>query len=82
MINKTTHSPMEVRDHKQLAYDITMLMLRGAGYACAVVLAICGFIVILALVGRALPEESRQQPDPTPLSSLEAPADATDAIRV
>ena len=81
MINKTTQSPMEVRDHKQLAYDITALMLRGAGYACAVVLAIWAFIAILAFIGRALPEESRQQPDPTPLSSLEAPADLTGAVR-
>ena len=75
MINKTTQAPMEIRDHKQIAYDITALMLRGAGYACVVVLAIWAFIAILAFIGRALPEESRQQPDPTPLSSLDLAAE-------
>ena len=78
MLNKTTQAPMEIRDHKQLTYDITMLMLRGAGYAAAVVVTLVLFIWVLALIGRALPEESRQQPDPTPLSWI-APFETTGA---
>ncbi|MBS1301960.1 RC-LH1 core complex protein PufX [Loktanella sp. SALINAS62] len=66
-----------ISSRSRLAGDVTMLMLRGAGYALVVVLAIWATIAIIAFVGRALPEESRQQPDPTPLSShmtIPAPA--------
>lgn len=48
--------------------DVTILMLKGAGYAAVVVIGIWLTIAVITAVGRALPEESKQQPDPTPLS--------------
>ncbi|MFZ3581183.1 RC-LH1 core complex protein PufX [Loktanella sp. DJP18] len=50
--------------------DVTILMLKGAGYAAVVVIGIWLTVAVIAAVGRALPEESKQQPDPTPLSFL------------
>ena len=58
--------------------DVTILMLKGAAYAAIVVIGIWLTIAVIAAVGRALPEESKQQPDPTPLSFLiETPAATT-----
>ena len=66
-------------DKSRLYGDVTILMLKGAGYAAVVVIGIWLTIAVIAAVGRALPEESRQQPDPTPLSFLviETPAATT-----
>ena len=61
-------------DKARLTGDVTLLMLKGAGYAAIVVIGLWLTIAVIAFIGRALPEESRQQPDPTPLSSLEIPA--------
>ena len=44
--------------------DITLLMLKGAGYAAAFLIGIWFFIAVLAWIGRALPDESRDTPDP------------------
>ncbi|SHF01245.1 Intrinsic membrane protein PufX [Loktanella atrilutea] len=63
-----------VSDKARLTGDVTLLMLKGAGYAAIVVLALWLTISVIAFIGRALPEESRQQPDPTPQSSLVLPA--------
>ncbi|SEM62964.1 Intrinsic membrane protein PufX [Loktanella fryxellensis] len=55
----------------RLTGDVTILMLKGAGYAAIVVLGIWLTIAVIAAIGRALPEESKQAPDPTPLSFLD-----------
>jgi hypothetical protein len=47
-------------------------MLRGAGYAAAVVLAIGLLLWSIHLVGLLLPEESKQAP--SPYSMIEVPA--------
>ncbi len=52
----------------RLTADVTFLMLKGAGYAAAFILSIWLVIAVIAAIGRQLPEESRQTPDPTPLS--------------
>jgi uncharacterized membrane protein len=45
-------------------------MLKGAGYAAIFVLAVWFVIAIIAGIGRALPDESRDTPDPINRSSL------------
>ena len=69
-------------ERTRLYGDVTILMLKGAGYAAIVVLGIWLSIAVIAAVGRALPEESKQQPDPTPLSFLliETPAATTATV--
>jgi hypothetical protein len=63
----------------RLTADVTFLMLKGAGYAMVFCLAILFTILIMAAIGRALPEESRDTPDPINRSSLELviPAETT-----
>lgn len=70
---------LEMSEKSRLTADITLLMLKGAGMAAVFVLSVWFVIAMIALIGRALPEESRQTPDPTPLSFLmiEAPVAAT-----
>ena len=68
-------------ERSRLYGDVTILMLKGAAYAAIVVIGIWLTVVVIAAVGRALPEESKQQPDPTPLSFLiEIPADTTATV--
>ncbi len=55
----------------RLTADITYLMLKGAGYGLIVFLALIFTILIIAAIGRALPEDSRFQPDPINRSSIE-----------
>ncbi|CTQ48068.1 RC-LH1 core complex protein PufX [Jannaschia donghaensis] len=56
--------------------DITLLMLKGAGYAAVFSLSVVLFVAFFAWVGGLLPEESQDQPDPNPpRSSLEVPGD-------
>ena len=64
----------------QLAGDITRLMLKGAGYATAAFLLLWLVIVVLALIGKALPPESQEAVDPSPWSALEAPAAAFEVV--
>ena len=45
-------------------------MLTGAGWAAAVFFGTLAFIGVLVLVGRLLPEASKQSPDPTPDSTM------------
>ena len=52
-----------------VAADITYLMLKGAGYAAIFVLALWFIIAVIAGIGRALPEQSRETPDPINRSS-------------
>ncbi|WP_322893317.1 MULTISPECIES: RC-LH1 core complex protein PufX [unclassified Yoonia] len=55
---------LDMNSKSRLTADITFLMLKGAGYAALVVVAIWFFIGAFALIGGALPEESRMAPDP------------------
>lgn len=64
---------METRDNDdilgmnkqtRLYGDVTLLMLKGAGYAAVFCLAIWFLLAAMAWVGRLLPEESRDTPDP------------------
>jgi len=55
----------------RLTADITYLMLKGAGYAMVFCLAVLFTVLIIAAIGRALPEESRDTPDPINRSSFE-----------
>ena len=55
--------------------DITLLMLKGAGYAAVFSLGVVLFVAFFAWVGGLLPEESQFAPDPTPLSALETTID-------
>ena len=55
----------------RLTADITLLMLKGAGYALAFCLVVLFTILIMAAIGRALPEESRDTPDPINRSAIE-----------
>ena len=62
---------LQMSEKSRLTADVTLLMLKGAGYAAIFVLAVWLTIAVIALIGRALPEESKQRPDPTPLSQLQ-----------
>ncbi|WP_110570925.1 RC-LH1 core complex protein PufX [Yoonia vestfoldensis] len=55
---------LDMNNKSRLTADITFLMLKGAGYAAVVVVAIWFLIAAFAAIGRALPEESRDTPDP------------------
>ena len=61
---------LEMSERSRLTADITLLMLKGAGYAAAFLLAVWFIIAVMAGIGRALPEESRDTPDPINRSSL------------
>jgi hypothetical protein len=61
---------LDLDDKTRMSADIMFLMLKGAGYAAAVVVGIWLLIAVLAGIGRALPDESRQNPDPINRSSL------------
>lgn len=55
---------LQMNSKSRLTADITFMMLKGAGYAALFVVAIWFFIGAFALIGQALPEESRSTPDP------------------
>ncbi len=65
---------LNLSDKTRLSGEVTVLMLKGAGYAALAVIGVWLTIAVIAAIGRALPEESRQQPDPTPLSMHVIPA--------
>jgi len=54
----------------RLSADVTLLMLKGAGYAAVFCLAIWFLIAAIHGVGKWLPDESRETEDPTPLSFI------------
>ncbi len=62
---------LNLEGRTRLSADITLLMLKGAGYAAIAILAIWLVIAVIAGIGRALPEDSRNNPDPINRSSLE-----------
>lgn len=66
---------LDMNSKSRLTADITYLMLKGAGYAALVVIAIWFFIGAFALIGRALPEEARMAADP-----INRPAPAVEMV--
>ncbi|WP_179380769.1 RC-LH1 core complex protein PufX [Jannaschia marina] len=50
----------------RLRGDITILMLRGAGYAAAFSLGVVLFVAFFVWLGGLLPPESQEAPDPNP----------------
>ena len=48
----------------QLTANVTLLMLKGAGYAAIFLISIWLFLAIVIGIGRLLPEQSRDTPDP------------------
>mgnify|MGYP003436109045 CR=1 FL=1 len=52
-------------------------MMQGAGYAGLCLFVLLVTIWIIAGLGRLLPAESRETPDPTPESSISVPAGPT-----
>ena len=52
----------------RLGGAVLMLQLRGAGYAALICLVVVLGIWLLAVLGRTLPDESRETEDPTPYS--------------
>jgi len=61
---------LDLSEKARLTADITWLMLKGAGYAAAILLAVWLIIAVIALIGKALPDESRDTPDPLLRSDL------------
>ncbi|MGB3247149.1 MAG: RC-LH1 core complex protein PufX, partial [Sulfitobacter sp.] len=59
-----TNSPNNFR----LRADVLALMLKGAGYAAIFCLVIWFGLALIYGIGKLLPEESRDTPDPTPFS--------------
>ncbi|MBM7070032.1 RC-LH1 core complex protein PufX [Actibacterium sp. 188UL27-1] len=60
----------EPTDRERLAYQGMFLMLQGAGYAAAVFAAVLFLIYGMIAFSWLLPPESKEAPDPTPLSFL------------
>ncbi len=53
-------------------------MMQGAGYAALCLFILLVTIWVIAGLGRLLPDQSRETPDPTPESSISVPAGPTD----
>ncbi|MDG0988939.1 MAG: RC-LH1 core complex protein PufX [Yoonia sp.] len=75
---KQNHDYLDANEDSTSALkgQVLLLQLKGAGYAAAFCLALLVFILVLAWVGRMLPEDSRFTEDPTPFSydmTLEMP---------
>jgi hypothetical protein len=67
------NSPIGMDSRGRMFADITYLMLKGAGYAAALVIGLWLVVAVTAAIGEALPERSREAPDPTPMSVLQVP---------
>lgn len=66
------HDYLRTGDHPRfrLTADVTMLMLKGAGYAAIFCLAVWFLMWAIMAVGWLLPDESRETQDPTPFSMV------------
>lgn len=60
----------------RLRADVLALMLKGAGYAALFCVVVGVLLTVTIWIGKALPPESKEAPDPTPLS-LVLPAPTT-----
>jgi Intrinsic membrane protein PufX len=63
----------EVSRKQQLNSWVASLMLRGAGYAAAVVIGFGLILAVIWAVGLLLPEDSKLAPDPNTWSALAVP---------
>ena len=70
---------LKLEGKTRLSADITLLMLKGAGYAAVFIIAIWLVLAVIAGIGRALPPESREAADPTPWSSMAVEEEAAPA---
>ena len=75
------NSILNLSDKSRLGAEVGLLMLKGAGWAAIFVFVVWAGIAVIAGVGKLLPAESREAPDPSPWSMVEpvlaAPADHT-----
>ncbi|MEQ3728436.1 MAG: RC-LH1 core complex protein PufX [Tateyamaria sp.] len=64
------HDYLGTADNRKLRLsgDVLMLMLKGAGYAAILCLALWFTLAAIHWVGLLLPEDSKFRPDPTPYS--------------
>jgi len=62
---------LNVNSHTRLYGDVLILMLKGAGIACAFCLIVWFVLAVIVGIGRALPAESRDTPDPINRSAIE-----------
>jgi len=70
-MSDNTEDYLDVNRHTRLYGDVLILMLKGAGYACAFCLILWFVLAVIVGIGRALPDESRDTPDPINRSSIE-----------
>ncbi len=75
----TQHDYIQESPAQRLRNWILSEMLRGAGYAAAVLLAIGVIYAVIWAVSLTLPAESKDGPPPMPFSALETPAAAATA---
>lgn len=69
------HQYLEMTRRGRLVADVTFLMLKGAGYAALFVFLVWLAIAIIAAIGNALPDRSRDTPDPINRSEIVLPYD-------
>lgn len=62
---------LDTSRRSRLFADITLLMIKGAGYAMVALLVIWLVIAVIAGIGRALPDEAQMADDPSPWPALE-----------
>jgi hypothetical protein len=65
----------QVSRKQQLNSWVASQMLKGAGYAAAVVVGFGVFLTVIWFIGTLLPDESKGSPDPNTWSSLVLPVD-------
>ena len=69
----TQHDYIDDSPAQRLRNWILSEMLRGAGYAAAVLLSVGAIVGVIWIVGQFLPEDSKNAPPPMPYSALQAP---------
>ena len=65
------HDYLGGSNRTRLTGEVTLLMLKGAGYALVFCLCVWFVFAAMAAIGRALPEESRDTPDPNVRGAVE-----------
>ena len=58
---------LDMSETQRLRMDVLGLMLKGAGYAAILCIAVWAFIYVFYLIGLLLPPESKEAIDPTPI---------------
>jgi hypothetical protein len=67
---------LNVNSQTRLYGDVLILMLKGAAIACVFCLILWFVMAVLVGIGRALPDESRDTPDPINRSAIELVQDS------